>query len=168
MGRDALLDAGGAGGTTDGALRGRLVQVVAAELARAGVEGELSGGEEPLPGPCAGCRAELAVERVGERSAAVAGSEVAAVECAERMQMSLERRLERGGQSGQAIASALALAHAELVTAPVEILHTQPQALDEPQADAVERRRDQAVAAFHRGEHCTHLLDAEHDRRRSG
>lgn len=70
---------------------------------------------------------------------------------------------ERGGEDGDPILAALALADDELQALEVDVLHAQPRALEQPQARAVEQRGHELGCAVELVEECRDLVAGEDD-----
>ena len=72
--------------------------------------------------------------------------------------------VQRGGECREPIASALALADAELMALPVEVLQPYAQAFDQPEPSTVEHRDDEPVLTLHGFEYGPNLIPGQHHR----
>ncbi len=116
------------------------VQVVADELARLGIAGEAGGRKDPLPAPLAPRVRILPFQGVGERDPGIPLGQIAAMEVPHGLQMARQPFVDAPREGRDPLAPALALADHELSARRVDVLDAQPQALQEPQAGAVEQR----------------------------
>jgi len=112
----------------------------------------------PLPprGPCARARRARRLRRPS--------SQVALVHLPHPLQMPLERHPQALGQHGHPVLAALPAPHHDLPPPEIQVLHPKPQRLRQPQAGAIEQRRDQPDAAAKLGEDRADLLRREHHR----
>ena len=74
------------------------------------------------------------------------------------VEMSLERRPDRDGQERRAVFPALPTAHDDLVGIEVDVLHPQPDALEETEARAVKEHDHESVGTLKSEEHGADLV----------
>jgi hypothetical protein len=120
----------------------------------------------PLPAPLVGGARVLTLQRVRELDSAPAVGDVALVEALRAAQLLAEVGHERLRQRRGAVLAALARMHGEFASGQVEVEHAEAQAFGQPQAGAVQKRRDQpalAVVPVELVEDGTDLLPAQHD-----
>lgn len=116
MGGDVFVDVGQFGRLPDRSLHGTFVEMVTACDAGAGVFGGAFGGKDVLPDPLAVGVGVLLFERVGEIDSAVAIVQVLLVKHFNAPEVLLKGLDETGGEHGDAVFSALAVAHDDAST----------------------------------------------------
>jgi len=163
-----LGDACVAHGGLDGALDDRLVQVVAVVLPGVAVAVEADGGKDPLPAPLRCGVWILSDERAGEGGMAATALEILPVYAADVVKMRHERPPKAGGQEGDAILGALAVAHRDLAAVEVDVLDAQPAAFHEPQAGSIHERPHEPTAAGEPAEDCIHFGPGQDDGKMDG
>lgn len=126
---------------SDRFLRAALSQVMATCETGAGICGEVAGWEDVLPAPSAGI---LIFEIGGQIDGAVAFFEILLVDSVDAPDVFLERLDEAIGKHCDVVVQAFASAHGDLTVAKVEVNDPQAQALDQPEAGAVQQTDDES------------------------
>src|SRR5262245_12526005 len=113
------------------------MKVMPAELTGFAVTVVAGGGKDPLPAPFAAGVRVLLRECVRQLDPTGASGEVQIMELARGFDVRGEGGLDCCGKHGTAIPAALALAHDDLVTREVDVLHTEAAAFEQSDARAV-------------------------------
>jgi len=165
---DGFGDAGQLGCFSDGSLGAAFAEVVAAGFAGAGVNGEVAGGEDVLPGPVAVGVGVSASECGREVDVAVARFQVALVDHSDAAQVFSKGLDEAFREYGDAGYFSGGVAHVDLAMVEVEVPDAEAQAFDQPEAGAEYEFDDELVDAGEGGDHCHGFFSGEDDGQSSG
>ena len=161
-------DGGEAGSVADGPLDGGLVEMVADEGSGVGAGDFRTAGEDPLPGR-SNLRPEvLSVEGIGERGATAAPEQVVGVEAECEVDLLGERGAKGVGKEGTAVPFSLRVTDDDLVESEIDVLDPELERLEEAQAGAIEKGRDEERGAVELLEEAKDLVAGEDDREAPG
>ena len=118
-------DAGGARSSANVALHGRLVAVVAAALASAGVDVGAACGKDPLPGPFSRSGGVFGSQGVGQRDEASARGQVRSVLGLHALEVLGQSGHDARGQGRDSVLPTLAVAHTNFVARGIDVLCAQ-------------------------------------------
>ena len=125
-----------------------LVQVVASALARDPITISTRGGRDPLPGPRVASMRILPEQRGRQLDPARAHGQILVVLRPDIFQPPDEGGLGHSRQHRDPNLVALATTDNDLIGGEVDVLHTEPAALEHPQIGAVEQARHEAGCAL--------------------
>jgi drug/metabolite transporter (DMT)-like permease len=135
-------------GQLECALHRLIGHMLPAYHARARVDRKLHRGKNILPGPFPSGIRILAIERIGQPDLAMPGRQVLAVEFGDADHVIAQGWHHAGRQHRHPILEALAVAHENLATLEIDILHPQAQAFHDAQTSAIHQPTDQGIGAF--------------------
>jgi hypothetical protein len=152
MATRGLRNPGGPDGLFDGVLQVLLSGVVPACLAAARIDGEIVGREDILPRPFAGCVPVFPVQGAGEINRSAAVGKVLLMEFLNPREMGLKRTAEPLREDGNAFPHALAFSNGNLTIPKIDILHAEPETLEQTQTAPVEEVCHDPVVSLQLGE----------------
>src|SRR6266545_2756736 len=160
--RSALWDSGTPDGILHGALQHGPVEVVAAALTRFLIDIEASGRKDPLPRPLASGVGVLVGQCPGQLHPARAALEVDRVLPLDDVQMRGEVRVHDRRQWRGPVLVALSRTHGDLVPREIDVLQSEPCALEETEPGSVEQDRHEAVSASQLADDGLHLVSGNY------
>src|SRR5207244_11777060 len=160
----ALGDGPEATGLRECALHDGLVEMMAAALAGNSLDVEPSGRKHPLPGPLAAGVRILASQRPRQLDPACALPEVEVVLLLDDVQMPGQLDADDGRKRRGPVFVAFAGADDDLIAPEIDILHSEPSALQEAQARAVQQDGHETGSGAELTANGPNRVAGEHDR----
>jgi hypothetical protein len=122
MAAAVLVDPCGGNGLLYSALHGRLAEVVASGLARAGVRRGITGGEHVLPGPLPRSIGIFVLQGIGEIDLAESGGKVLLMPSVCVQELTAQRLHQARREQGDSILRTLAVAYYDLAALEFDVL----------------------------------------------
>ncbi len=148
-------------GLFDGFLDHRFVEVVASDGIGSGVGAAGTGREDILPSPIDGGVWVLAFEGGRHVDSPKTIGEIPGVNFAYADEKVLYSLSAGTGQQGCSVFMAFAVADGDCAEGEVDVLDSEPQALEDPHSGAVEQQDDELSGALEAGEECGDFFTAE-------
>ena len=145
MAAGRLGEASGLDSRLDGLLQPALVKMMPPQCIRARIFGESIRWKDILPAPLAAGIRILAVECEGEIDRAITALKIRGVPALDELQLELKWRGQPLRQHRHTIFLTFAIAHCQLITVEIQVFHTQPDTLHQPQAAAIEQLGHQTI-----------------------
>ena len=163
MRTDPLADSRLTDGLGDGLVDRTGVEVVAACLAGARVDGPMAGREDVLPSPILVGARVLAGQGVREIHLPVALLQILLMNHLHACQVFFQGQYELLGKRRDAVLVSLAVAHREGLHLQVHVLNPESEALRDAQARAVQELDDELMHSGHQCDHASRLLAGQDD-----
>jgi hypothetical protein len=149
-------------GLLDRALKPRLVQVMAADLAGLRVGGHGLGGKDPEPSPGLADLRVLSLQGMRHLDAAVAGATIPLPQIPGRRELRAQLVRDGRGQHDDTVLVALGLPHHDDLPVEVDVLGAQAQDLHQAHAGAVQQATDDADLSLHGTEQASDFIGRQH------
>lgn len=159
---DGLGNARGFSGSADGLLQAAFIKVVTAEHFPARIPGDPFRGEHILPAPFLASIGVLALQRVGQKDAAVTVSQILFMQGAAMGELIPESRNDTLRQHRHAILRPLAIAHGNLVEFEIHIFDAQAETFHQAQTAAVKQARHEQMDTGHLRQDPLHFGPGQH------